>query len=150
MQKGGIFLTKNILKIVTIWSSGAMIYGLIEIMFRGFTHITMGVLGGICLLLIDLINRQLGFHQHIILKMLLSAIIITSLEFITGMFLNVLLRLDIWDYSNIPLNLYGQICLPFFVAWFFLSLLAIKLIDFIRWKIFDEPKPQYFLSLKKV
>ena len=31
------------------------------------------------------------------------------------------LKLDIWDYSRIPFNLYGQICLPYAAVWFVLS-----------------------------
>lgn len=143
-------MTRNVLKIITIWSSGAFIYGLIEIAFRGFTHISMGVLAGVCLMLISQLNQRLGQEFPMVLKMLLSSIIITTLEFITGILVNVRLHMEVWDYSNAPLNLFGQICLPFAVAWFFLSFFGIRLIDFLKWKIFNEPKPQYSFALKKV
>lgn len=49
----------------------------------------------------------------------------------------------IWDYSNMPFNIIGQICLPFTVAWYILSLLAIVLDDHLRYWIFGEEKPRY-------
>ena len=57
VNKEGIFMAKNFIKLFTIWSIGAITYGAIEIISRGNTHISMGILGGICLLSIDRINH---------------------------------------------------------------------------------------------
>lgn len=130
------------LKIFTTWSSGALLYGLIEIMSRGYSHISMGILGGLCLILIGKINHRLSENFPLVFRMLISAIIITTLEYITGMIVNVWLDLGVWDYSRCFLNISGQICLPFTVAWFLLSYVAIEVDNFIRWKIFNEEKPQ--------
>ena len=59
------------------------------------------------------------------------------------------LGLNIWDYSNMPLNLWGQICLPFSCLWFFLSAVAIILDDELRYNIFGEEKPHYYFWRKK-
>ena len=40
-------------------------------------------------------------------------IFVTSCEFITGIIVNKWLNLNVWDYSNVPFQLFGQICLPF-------------------------------------
>ena len=105
----------------------------------------MGILGGICFVLMGLINNILGFETSLILQMFISALIITVLEFLSGLLLNVYLGLNIWDYSHLPFNLMGQVCLPFSIIWFFLSPLGIFADDFIRWKLFHEPKPHYHL-----
>ena len=53
--------------------------------------------------------------------------IVTGAELVTGMILNVWLGLGIWDYSGMPFNYKGQICLPFSILWIFVSIAAIVL-----------------------
>lgn len=74
-----------------------------------------------------------------------GASIVTCVELIAGLILNVWLKLGIWDYSNMPLNLWGQICLPFFFAWVALSVIAIVIDDYLRYWLFNEEKPHYQL-----
>lgn len=131
------------LKILTIWATGAFSYGIIEIIARGYTHISMGVLGGICLVLIGMIDQKFGFQIPLLFQMFISSLIITVLEFATGMIVNVWLGIGVWDYSHIPMNFLGQVCLPFCIIWFFLSAVGIFLEDYIRVLIFKEPKPSY-------
>ncbi|WP_157047722.1 putative ABC transporter permease [Cellulosilyticum ruminicola] len=92
----------------------------------------MGILDGIYFILIGLINNIFSFDFSSILQMLISAFIITILEFLSGMLLNIYLGLHILDYSHLPCNILGQVCLSFFVIWFFLSPIAILADDFIR------------------
>lgn len=73
---------------------------------------------------------------------------ITAIEFIFGLILNVWLGLNMWDYSNMPGNILGQICPQFMVLWFFLSAVGIILDDVIRWRFFGEEKPHYHLFKK--
>ena len=124
---------------------GALLYMVIEILYRGYTHWTMGVVGGICFLLIGLINEYLSWETPLWLQGIIGASIITVLEFISGVALNIWLDLGIWDYSKIPFNLLGQICLTFTIAWFFLSIAAIILDDYLRYWLFKEEKPRYKL-----
>lgn len=132
-------------KYLFLFCTGGIAYLLIEIAFRGHTHWTMGILGGLCFVLIGLIDSIFGYELSIIIQMLLSTLIITTLELLTGLLLNVYLGLNVWDYSYLPYNFMGQICLPFSIGWFFLSFVAIVADDFIRWKLFHEPKPHYHL-----
>lgn len=53
--------------------------------------------------------------------------IVTVLELLVGLVVNRWLGWNVWDYSDMPFNLWGQVCLQFSVAWFFLSAAAIKL-----------------------
>ena len=57
--------------------------------------------------------------------------------------LNLMLGLHIWDYSDMPFNFLGQICLPFTILWLFLSLLCIFVDDWLRHALFHEEKPHY-------
>ena len=46
-----------------------------------------------------------------------------------GLLLNRLMGFNIWDYSNVPLNLLGQVCLPYSFLWLGLSLPAMALCE---------------------
>lgn len=112
------------------------LYCLIEILFRGYTYPSMLIVGGVCGLLVGLINEYTP-KMNLILQMLLGTVIVTFIEFVAGYILNIILELNIWDYSNLPYNLMGQICLQFSFCWFILSYFVIKLDDFLRLKIND-------------
>ena len=124
---------------------GAFLYLFIEILYRGHTHWTMGVVGGVCFVLIGLINEVFTWNTPLWLQSIIGATIVTVLEFISGLILNIWLGLGIWDYSRMPFNLLGQICLPFSVIWIGLSVLAIVLDDYLRFYLFKEEKPHYKL-----
>ncbi|MDD6269573.1 MAG: hypothetical protein PUA84_05925 [Oscillospiraceae bacterium] len=112
-----------------IFLSGSFIYSLIEIIFRGHTHWSMTVLGGISgavLYLIDLGRETLA------LKAFAGAMMITALEMVTGVIDNIIMKWSVWDYSRVPFNILGQICLPFSVLWFFLCFPALLFCRFVR------------------
>lgn len=109
----------------------------------------MYILAGICFLIIGELNESFEYKDPLIFQMIYGSIIITVLEFIFGMILNKILGLGIWDYSDMPFNLMGQICLPFTILWFFLSLVAIVVDDYIRYFIFGEEEPHYIFFNKK-
>lgn len=135
--------SKLLLKYLFLFLFGGTIYCLIELLFRSHTHPSMYILGGICFIICGLYNEILSWDTPLILQMFLSATSITILEFITGVIVNIILKLNVWDYSNMPFNLFGQICLPFYFAWFFLSAVAIIVDDYIRYYFFGEEKPRY-------
>ena len=124
---------------------GATIYVIIENLYRGYSHWTMFLLGGICFIALGLINEVLPWDMPLLLQMFIGGMIITVLEFITGCVVNLWLGWDVWDYSELPFNLWGQISLFSSIVWVGLSLVGIVLDDFIRWKFFDEEKPRYKL-----
>lgn len=122
---------------------GGMCYVGIELIARGYSHWTMFILGGACFLLIGLINEYIPCEMPLTVQMMIGCVIITVLEFVTGYIVNILLGWEIWDYSNETWNLCGQICLKYSVYWYFLSVVAIVLDDFLRWIVFEEEKPRY-------
>ena len=54
-------------------------------------------------------------------------------------------RDGVWDYSGMPLNYKGQICLPFSILWIFVSIAAVVLDDWLRYWLFGEERPHYTL-----
>lgn len=135
---------KNIRKYLILLIIGGNIYYTLEVIWRGYSHFTMFLLGGLCFVLIGLINESHATaNLPLIMQQAIASIIITLLELVFGLVFNVWLGLDIWDYSSLRFNFMGQICLTFSILWFFLSLPAIILDDYLRYWIFGEEKPQY-------
>ena len=105
--------------------------------------ISMFILGGICFVVIGLINEVFPWDFGLLWQSLIGSVIITACEFITGVIVNIWLGLGVWDYSTLPFNILGQICLPFSLLWIIISCLAIILDDYLRYWIFNEEKPHY-------
>ena len=81
------------------------------------------------------------------MELSLIHILITALELAFGVVLNRILGLNIWDYSDLPLNFLGQICLPFTAAWFLLAAVAILLDDYLRHWLWHEEMPVSYTHL---
>lgn len=109
-------------------------YLLVEILWRGYTHWTMFFVGGICGFLIGLINER-NKKMSLIKQCFISTIIVTVIEFISGCIINLWLGWGVWDYSMLPFNILGQVCLPYSLLWFILAIIVIKFDDWIREKI---------------
>lgn len=136
---------KNALKMIVLLMIGGTIYFCIEMLWRGYSHWTMALVGGICFIAIGAINEYIPWEMGMVQQSLIGACLVTGIEFIAGLILNVWLGLAIWDYSNLPFNIMGQICLPFFFAWIVLSAVAIVVDDYLRYWLFKEEKPHYQL-----
>lgn len=134
---------KQILKLCILALIGGITYILIELAWRGYSHISMFILGALCFVLIGGINEFLPWELGFVWQMLIGAGIVTILELIVGIVVNVWLGLEVWDYSNLPFNFMGQICLPFSFAWTLLSGVAIVVDDYLRYWLFGEEKPHY-------
>lgn len=67
----------------------------------------------------------------------MCAAVITSLEFAVGCLVNLRLGWHVWDYSDIPLNLMGQICPTFSVMWLLLSVPCVYLSRFLYKYVFQ-------------
>ncbi|RYL92903.1 putative ABC transporter permease [Sporolactobacillus sp. Y61] len=58
--------------------------------------------------------------------LLLSFIIPTTVEYVSGVLLHKYTGFRWWDYSHLPAQLHGHICLPFSLCWMVLSVICIK------------------------
>ena len=100
---------------------GGVAYGLIELLWRGRTHWTMVLTGGVCYTLLSGIYRRCG-QMRLFRKCLLGGAVITACEFVCGMVVNVRLGLRVWDYSDRKFNVKGQICPLFSLLWVLLCI----------------------------
>lgn len=133
------------LKYAFLFWFGGSTYVTLEVLWRGYSHWTMFLLAGILFIIIGLLNEIWNWNLKFRYQVLISTAIATVLELFTGLIVNVCLGWNVWDYSDVPFNFLGQICLPYTFLWIALSVVAIILDDVLRWKFFGEEKPHYTL-----
>ena len=126
------------------WFGGAT-YVALEVIWRGYSHLTMLVLAAMVFIIVGLLNEVWSWQTSLALQVAAGTALSTALEFITGCIVNLWLGWAVWDYSDMPGNLLGQICPQYTALWLPLTLVAILLDDYIRWRFFDEEKPHYTL-----
>ena len=112
------------------WSVGGLLYGGLELLYRGYTHWTMSITGGMVLLTVYAMERRT--HSSVWRRCLRSAGIITLYEFAVGCLVNLRLGWNVWDYSARPGNLLGQICPLFCFLWLLLSGPVLLLCGWLR------------------
>lgn len=128
---------------------GGGIYYLLEVLWRGYSHWTMFILGGLCFVIMGLLNEyKFSWNDSLIKQSIISACIITVFEFFTGCIVNLWLGWEVWDYSELPCNLFGQICLYYFMLWIPLSMFGIILDDWIRYILYIALH-RYFQNMQK-
>ncbi len=134
---------KQYLKYMFLFATGGLIYNIVELVYRGWTHWTMFFLGGICFICLGLINEVITWEMPLWQQVLIGSCMITAMEFLTGCIVNLRLGWKVWDYSSMPGNILGQICPQYFVLWIPISLVGIVLDDWIRYWRYDEERPHY-------
>lgn len=135
---------KSFMKYLLLFTFSGYIYVCLELIFRGYSNITMMFASSICAIPMIILNNKFTYEIDFLLQLFLCAIFATLVEFIFGMLFNR--DYSIWDYRNMPLNLYGQICLPFSLLWMIIAACVIPLMDWIDCYIFGykpETKPYY-------
>lgn len=136
---------EKISKYLFLWAFGGSLYYGFELIFRGFSHWTMFILGGICFVFIYIQGKILHWNDSLAVQILRSVIFVTAMEFITGIIVNKWLHLNVWDYSRLPFHLYGQICLPFIIIFSGLCTFGIILSGYIGYWFYGEEKPHYHI-----
>lgn len=126
------------------WFGGST-YCALEVIWRGYSHWTMLVLAAVVFIIVGLLNEVWSWQTSLALQVAVGTALATVLEFFCGCIVNLWLGWGVWDYSDMPGNIMGQICPQYTALWLPLTLVAIYLDDFIRWRIFDEEKPHYTL-----
>ena len=101
---------------------GGTAYMTLEFLWRGRSHPSMFLLGGVCFLAIGGISR---IRLPLSLRLVVCSVVITALELLTGLLVNR--DFGVWDYRQMPLNFLGQICLPFSLLWVPVSLAGMHL-----------------------
>lgn len=122
---------------------GGSLYTACELIFRGHSHWSMFLLGAVCFCFAGSINENIRQEIPLWKQVIIGTGFTMVMEFITGCIVNLWLGWNVWDYSNIPFNIMGQVCLPFSIMFSILILAAILLDDYIRYRFFGEKKPHY-------
>ena len=104
-----------------LFYTGGTVYLSLELLYRGRSHGSMFLAGGLCFLLIGHLNR-VEPKLPLPLRALVGAAIVTAVELGAGMLVNR--QYQVWDYRNQPGNFMGQICPLFSALWIPLSLAA--------------------------
>lgn len=82
---------------------------------RGFLNGPVCPIYGFGMLIV--VTLLWGLRGNLILLFLGSAVLTTALEFVTGWVLEKFFHDKWWDYSDMPFNIKGYICLKFTVLW---------------------------------
>lgn len=106
---------------------GGMLYVALELLWRGRSHGSMFVLGGLCFVAVGELGQR---RWPRLLQAALGALVITFLELVAGLLVNR--DYSIWDYRDQAYNFMGQICLPFSILWMVISLVAIGVYDRLK------------------
>lgn len=137
-------ILKTLFKYSVLLSYGGMIYMTIELLYDGTTSVSMAYCGALAFCGVGLINNIFPWYLPIWLQSIVgSFFIITPLEYLFGILFNM--DYSIWDYRNNFLNVNGFICLKFTLLWCLLSVVAIIVDDYMRYWLFDEEKPRYYI-----
>ena len=100
---------------------GAAYVGL-ELLWRGRSHSSMFLAGGLCFLLLGWIRK---LPLPLLGRAALGAFGITAVELAAGLVFNR--DFSVWDYRHLPLNFMGQICLTYSLLWIPVSILGMAL-----------------------
>ena len=123
--------------------TGGFLYCGIEILYRGYSHISMLLAGGLCFMLVGAVENLLGDGASLIGQMIICGLMITGVEFVVGMIVNRQMHLNVWDYSGQQYNLKGQICLLYTNLRILLSCPVIVLHDYMEYILLGSQLPNY-------
>ena len=126
-----MFIIEKVNEYSMVYTMGSLGYSIIEIIWRGFTHWSMAITGGICFLCLYLLNIRF-VHWKLWKKCLLGCSIITGIEFIVGYIVNRIMQLNVWDYSQRLFNVLGQICPLYTLLWFLLCIPVFSLCNYLN------------------
>ena len=115
----------------TLFVFGTSIYYLLEMIYSGSAHPSTALCGGVSLPFIYFINSKFS-EVSIVKKGIICSIFITSCELLCGFFVNIIYKLNVWDYSSYSWNFLGQICFAYSAVWFVLSLACLYLCRLLK------------------
>ena len=89
-------------------------------------------------MLLGLMNEVIQFRFPLVLHGVAGAALVTLAELMVGMVVNRYLGWGVWDYSDLPFQFQGQICLYYSLLWVPLSMAAVVLDDEIRFLLGEK------------
>ena len=137
-----------------LWFFGGTLYFLLEVAFKTITghperiSWTMLVVAILLTIPVERAGAELPWSCPLWLQALACAALVTAVELVSGLFLNLWLGLDIWDYTGLPGNFLGQICPQYSAVWWVLCLVFIPMFDWLRWAVEGGKRPRYYIIFK--
>lgn len=134
---------------VLLWFFGGTLYFLLEVAYKTATghperiSWTMLVLAVVLCVPVERAGAEVPWETPLWLQALICAILMTLTELVAGCVLNLWLGLDVWDYSHLPGNLFGQICPQFSAIWWVLCFMFIPVFDWLRYAVQGGERPHY-------
>ena len=128
-------MQKNIGEYGFAFLMGFFLYTMMEIMGRGYTHWTMGIAAGVTMSVLYHMEDRLSASR--LTRALLGGLFVTAAEFTVGVFDNIIMGWQVWDYSGLRFQLFGQVSLLFSLLWCVLCYFAVGFCDRI-WLLFHE------------
>lgn len=116
-------------KYAALYSVGGAAYVVLELLWRGRSHVSMFLAGGLCFVLLGFLNRAEP-RLPLWLRLPAGALVITMVELAAGLIVNR--QYAVWDYRNQWGNFCGQICPAFFLIWIPVSALAMAAYELLE------------------
>ena len=138
-------MMKRLSEYLVLWVLGGVIYYSCEMIFRGFSHWSMFFLGGFCLVFFAQQGLWTGWNAPLWQQTLWCVIFVSSGEFITGIFVNKIMHWNVWDYSDQPFQLMGQICVTYTILFSGLCVIGIFLSGYLLYFLYGEKKPGFHI-----
>lgn len=134
-----------------LWTFGGTLYFMLEVIYKTATgeperiSWTMLVLAVILCVPVERAGEELPWEVPLWAQAAFCAFLVTVTELFAGLIINVWLDMNVWDYSNLPGNLWGQICPQFAGIWWVLCFAFIPVFDWLRYAVEGREKPHYYL-----
>lgn len=136
---------------VLLWTWAGAVYFFLEVAWKTLwgepesISWTMFLLAILLAVPLERFGAELPWEMPLALQALICGTAITGAELAAGLVLNVWLRMDVWDYSHMQGNLWGQVCPQFWALWCVLSIGAIVALDWVRYAVEGGDRPHYKL-----
>jgi uncharacterized membrane protein len=134
---------KRLSEFLVLGALGGTIYYTFEMVFRGFSHWSMFLLGGLCMVFFAQQGLWMKWEDPLWKQVLRCVAFVTAGEFISGIIVNKWLGWNVWDYSDQPFQIMGQICAPFTILFSGLCVLGIFLAGYLLYWFYGEVKPGF-------
>ena len=127
------------------WALGGVLYGGLELLWRGYTHWTMLLLAALLCVPLDIANEYIPWDIPLWAQAVIGGLTVTAAELAAGVVLNLWLRLEVWDYSGMWGSLWGQVCPLYTVLWCILAGPVIVAYDWLDCWLCGGERPHYHL-----
>lgn len=88
-------------------------------------------------------GAELPWETPLLVQSAVCGLAITAVEFVAGLIINVWFGMGVWDYSDMPGNIFGQVCPQFLAIWVVLAAAGIVMLDWMRYGVEGGERPRY-------